>query len=79
MSRSRRKHPFCGIIKNADSEKQDKRAYNRRFRHAAEQALKADPTSESLPILREHSDPWSMDKDGKIRFDPAKHLKLMRK
>lgn len=79
MSRSRRKHPFCGIIKNADSEKQDKRAYNRRSRHAAEQALKADPTGERLPILREHSDPWSMDKDGKIRFDPAKHPKLMRK
>lgn len=79
MSRSRRKHPFCGIIKNAESEKQDKRAYNRRFRHAAELALKADPTGESLPILREHSDPWSMDKDGKIRFDPVKHPKLMRK
>lgn len=79
MSRSRRKHPFCGIIKNAASEKQDKRAYNRRFRHAAEQALKADPTGESLPILREHSDPWGMDKDGKTRFDPVKHPKLMRK
>jgi len=79
MSRSRRKHPFCGIVKNADSEKQEKRAYNRRFRHAAEQALKADPTGESLPILREHSDPWSMDKDGKMRFDQAKYPKLMRK
>ena len=78
MSRSRRKHPFCGILK-ADSEKQDKRAYNRRFRHAAEQALKTDPTGESLPILREHSDPWDMDKDGKFRFDPVKHPKLMRK
>ena len=79
MSRSHRKHSFRAIIKNADSEKQDKRAYNRRFRHASEQALKADPTGESLPILREHSDPWSMDKDGKIRFDPVKYPKLMRK
>jgi hypothetical protein len=79
MSRSRRKHPFVGIVKNADSEKQDKRAYNRCFRHAAEQALKADPTGESLPVLREYSDPWAMDKDGKLRFDPVKYPELMRK
>lgn len=79
MSRSRRKHPFCGVVKNADSEKQDKRHYNRRFRHASEQAINADPSGESLPVLREHSDPWGMDKDGKIRFDPVKYPKLMRK
>ena len=78
MSRSRRKHPFYAIT-TAESEKQDKRAYNRRFRHAAEQALKTDPTGESLPILREYSDPWSMDKDGKHRFDPARYPQLMRK
>jgi hypothetical protein len=78
MSRSRRKHPFRAIT-TSESEKQDKRAYNRRFRHAAELALKADPTGESLPILREHSDPWSMDKDGKVRFDSKKYPKLMRK
>ncbi len=78
MSRSRRKHPFRAIT-TADSEKQEKRAYNRRFRHAAEQALKADPTGESLPVLREYSNPWCMDKDGKVRFDPAKYPKAMRK
>ena len=78
MSRSRRKHPFRAIT-TAESEKQEKRHYNRCFRHASEQALKADPTGESLPILREQSDPWGMDKDGKVRFDPVKHPKLMRK
>lgn len=57
MSRSRRKHPFCGTIKNAHSKKAEERAYNRRFRHATEQALKAGPTGESMPVLREHSDP----------------------
>ena len=79
MSRSRRKHPFRPIVVTASSENQEKRAYNRRFRHAAEQALKADPTGESLPVLREHSDPWGMNKDGKMRFDPAKDPKSMRK
>jgi len=78
MSRSRRKRPFSAIT-TAESEKQDKRAYNRRFRHATELSLKADPTGESLPTLREHSDPWGMDKDGKTRFDPMKYPKLMRK
>ncbi len=79
MSRSRRRHPFCGTIKNADSKKADKRAYNRRFRHATEQALKAGPMGESLPVLREHSDSWGVGKDGKLRFAPVKHPKLMRK
>ena len=78
MSRSRRKNLYRAIT-TAESEKQDKRAYHRRFRHAAEQALKADPTGNSVPILREYSDPWGMDKDGKVRFDPVKYPKEMRK
>jgi len=47
--------------------------------HSAEQAIKTDPVGESLPILRGYSDPWGMDKDGKIHFDPVKYRKLMRK
>lgn len=78
MSRLRRKHTFSGIL-NADSEKEDKSHYNRCFRQAVEQFLRTDPNGESLPILREHRDPWSMNKDGKIRFDPAKYPNLMRK
>jgi hypothetical protein len=32
-----------------------------------------------MPHTRELSNPWAMDKDGKMRFDPAKHPHLMRK
>ena len=78
MSRSRRKHPFRAVVVTASSEKQEKQAYNRRFRHATEQALQADPTGERLPVLREYSDPWGMNKDGKVRFDPAESPKSMR-
>src|SRR5207244_2425008 len=79
MSRSRRKNPICGIT-TAQSEKQNKREYNRRFRRATRQALRHfDTERDVLPHLREHSDPWAMDKDGKQRFDPKAHPDLMRK
>ena len=50
----------------ASSEKQGKRLYNRRFRHASKQALKVNPELEILPHLREYSNPWCMEKDGKV-------------
>ncbi|HXF38109.1 MAG TPA: hypothetical protein VN687_00210 [Blastocatellia bacterium] len=78
MSRSRRKTPIHGMT-TARSEKKDKRLYNRRFRHVSKQALHVSPQQEPLPHLREHSNPWSMDKDGKVRFDPKKHPEWMRK
>ena len=78
MSRSRRKTPIA-VITTAESEKSDKRIYNRRFRHAFGQYLLKNPDGEPLPALREYSNPWSMDKDGKARFDPTKYPKLMRK
>ena len=78
MSRSRKKTPIHGIT-TASSEKQDKRLYNRRFRRVVKQVLRQAPECEVLPHLREYSNPWSMDKDGKARFDPAKHPELMRK
>jgi hypothetical protein len=78
MSRSRRKTPVSGIT-TAESEKSDKRIYNRRYRHAAKQLLSIDPKLEPVPPLRAFSDPWLMDKDGKHRFDPKSHPKLMRK
>jgi len=78
MSRSRKKTPVHGIT-TASSEKQDKRLYNRRFRRVVKQLLRQNPECEVLPHLREYSNPWSMDKDGKVRFDPAKHPELMRK
>ncbi len=69
MARSRRKAPVAGHT-TAISEKEDKRAYNRRYRHVAKQAVGVGDEEKPLPDLREHSGPWGMDKDGKGRFDP---------
>jgi hypothetical protein len=63
----------------ARSEKKDKRLYNRRYRRVTKQILHNEPERELLPSLREYSNPWSMDKDGKHRFDPSRYPKLMRK
>lgn len=78
MSRSRRRTSIGG---NADScsEKQDKRLYNRRFRHTCKQFLHIDPEKEVLPHLREYSNPWAMSKDGKSWFDAKKYPERMRK
>lgn len=78
MSRSRKKTPVCGIT-TAQSEKQDKRLYNRRFRRVFKQVIRVAPESEVLPVLREYSNPWAMNKDGKSRFDPRRHPEWMRK
>ena len=78
MARSRKKTPVHGMT-TASSEKEDKRFYNRRFRRVSKQALRVNPEREVLPHLREYSNPWCMDKDGKVRFDPKKHPELMRK
>ena len=78
MSRSKKRTPICGMT-GAPSEKQDKRLYNRRYRHACKQAIHVDPGREPLPLLREYSNPGAMDKDGKARFDPVKRPDLMRK
>ncbi len=78
MSNSRRKTSICGHT-NSCSEKQDKRVYNRRYRHACKQILNVEPEKELLPHLKEYSNPWSMDKDGKTWFDAAEYPKRMRK
>lgn len=78
MSRSKRSTPVCGRT-SARSEKQDKRLYNRRYRHICKQALHSDPERELLPLLREYSNIWAMGKDGKFRFDPLKRPELVRK
>lgn len=78
MSHSRRKHPFCGYT-TAESEKDDKRRYNRRYRRVCRQILHSNPEREILPVLKEVSDIWWMDKDGKGRFNPKLHPELLRK
>ncbi len=78
MSKSRKKTSIGGITTSC-SEKQDKRIYNRRYRHACKQILNTNSECELLPHLREYSNVWSMDKDGKVWFDAKEHPKLMRK
>jgi hypothetical protein len=77
MSSSRRKTPVCGIT-SAESEKQDKAASHRAYRRTLNQVI--HPTLDTpLPTERQITNPWSMAKDGKSRFNPVKSPKLMRK
>ena len=76
MARSRRHTPVFGIT-TAVTEKRDKQMAHRRLRVA--ERLDLDTGGEGNPRLREVSDPWLMDKDGKQRVDPSSDPKLMRK
>ena len=68
MSRSRKKTPITGIT-TARSEKQDKRLANRKLRRKTRQVLRCqDLDGWVLPVLREVSNVWCMDKDGKFWF-----------
>jgi hypothetical protein len=60
----------------ARSEKRDKRLANRAQRAAERVAM---TTEQKPPDRRETSDVWTMEKDGKRRFDPAAWPKGMRK
>jgi len=79
MSRSKRKTPKCGNT-TAESEKKDKAASHSKTRSLEAKAL-LKPEDEATPPQhhREATNPWSMGKDGKRRFDPNKNPKLMRK
>ena len=77
MSRSRRKTPISGIT-TAASEKEDKRLANRRWRRRNKQLVQCGHY-EPLQHLREITNVWLMDKDGKFRFDPERFPELMRK
>ncbi len=78
MSRSRRKTAIGGIL-DKESEKQDKRIYNRRYRRVFKQCLHINPFAEIFPHLREYSNPWNMNKDGKRWFDENEYPNRMRK
>jgi hypothetical protein len=78
MSRSRKTIPVCGIT-SARTEKQDKREANRKIRRVVRQRLRVAPDGEVLPHVRELSNAWSMSKDGKQFFDPARNPELLRK
>ena len=78
MSRSRRKSPVCGIT-TAPSEKRDKQLAHRRERRRVHMVVQGNPDCEVMPHVRELSTPWTMAKDGKLRFDIAQYPALMRK
>lgn len=54
--------PIFGIT-TSRSEKQDKRRANRALRRVVRHCLREE--DEMLPLLREVSDVWGFDKDGK--------------
>ena len=80
MSRSRRRTTIIGNC--GGSEKYDKRLANRRHRTKVRQVMK-DGGFEDLPDLREVSNLWTMNKDGKFYFDEKayrddpKHLRRL--
>jgi len=75
MSRSR-KHTPIGAITTATSEKRNKRLANRRLRAAIRSAVALG--AEVLPGMRDVSDPWTFDKDGK-RWRGSAFPELLRK
>ena len=77
MSRSRRKTPVAGVTA-APSDKLSKAVSNRAHRQALKQSTAADPETPP-PTVEQAMDRWSMAKEGKIRFDPRKWPKGMRK
>ncbi len=78
MSRSKRRTPITGNSM-AESEKQDKRIANRTLRAHVRTAMAG--CAELMPDIREISDRWVMDKDGRHWFDPQTRTgqKMMRK
>ncbi|MBQ4804542.1 hypothetical protein J8L88_16900 [Aquimarina sp. MMG015] len=75
MSRSKKKTKIHGNT-TATSEKENKRDANRKFRRVVKQKVKLDETK--LPELREVSNVWSFDKDGK-RYNSEMTEKDLRK
>ena len=78
MSRSTKKNPIRGVT-TAETEKEDKQNASRAERRANKQILAKSGNQDDLKLKREVSDPWSMDKDGKFRFDKNTNPELMRK
>ena len=79
MSRSYRKTPIIGNC--ADSDKKDKREYNKSLRELTKIAFRKGQL-DNIPLYKldgNHNDIWDWAKDGKHYFNPKKHPELMRK
>ena len=75
MSRSKKKTPISGVTISR-SEKKDKRNANRRFRRKTKEQVNSG--DETISELRELSNVWDFDKDGKL-YDSHMSKKDMRK
>jgi hypothetical protein len=71
MGKSYKKTDICG--NGGNSEKYDKRLANRRFRRIINTKLLINPEIEVLPVMREVSDVWGFNKDGKHWFGNMKN------
>lgn len=76
MSRSY-KHTNISAHTTAESEKKDKRIANKKYRRKVRELLRNE--TYELPLLREVSNVFNMDKDGKAFFDVDKHPQYLRK
>ena len=75
MSRSKKKFKISGIT-TAKSEKENKQEANRKHRRIIKQKVKSKEAE--LPSIREVSNVWNFDKDGK-RYDSEMTDKDLRK
>ena len=66
MGKSFRKTDIIGH--GGTSDKYSKRIANRVLRKKTKMLIKRDPESEIFPVMREVSDTWSFNKDGKGWF-----------
>lgn len=71
MGKSFKKHDITG--NGSGSEKYDKRIANRSLRSNIKRLLRQDPFMEILPLMRELSDVWGFNKDGKGWFGNLKN------
>lgn len=77
MTRSYKKTPVSGWS-TSRSEKADKKLWHSRLR-AHERDKISTENYDAIPHVHEVSNPWSMDKDGKWRFEPKEYPSLRRK
>ncbi|MCU0437460.1 MAG: hypothetical protein MUC49_06050 [Raineya sp.] len=62
MSRSKKKTPIIGIT-SSETEKEDKKLANRKFRKVVKAQIKKE--KDILALVKEVSNVWSFAKDGK--------------
>ncbi|MFM0328150.1 hypothetical protein [Paraburkholderia strydomiana] len=78
MSRSKRKNPIlCNTT--AETEAPEKAKWHRRHRREERARLSSQGEDYVERSHREHSDPWSMEKDGKKYWGDAISSRHMRK